>query len=72
MFDDRPAWLETIDELVPETRQELDELHSRFMVDGVCRCPLCKSLEATGEERSYGKMFRRSWWQKALRRNHKK
>ena len=41
---------ETIDELVTEKREELNELHARFMVNGKCRCPLCKSLERTEKQ----------------------
>ena len=45
MFDDRPKQLETIDELVTEKREELDRIYDQFMVNGVHRCPICKSLE---------------------------
>jgi hypothetical protein len=35
----------TIDTLATESQKEFKELHERFMVDGVCQCPLCKVLK---------------------------
>jgi hypothetical protein len=44
----KPA--ESIDKMVDEKREEILEINNRFMVDGVCCCPLCKSLQLTGEK----------------------
>jgi hypothetical protein len=45
MFDDRPKWLETIDHMVTEKREELDRIYNKFEGGGHGPCPLCKSLE---------------------------
>ena len=51
MFDDRPKWLETIDELVTEKRQELDRLHNLYTVNGECWCSLCRTTKERVERR---------------------
>ena len=51
MFDDRPKWLETIDELATEKREELEEYYTRFLdADGRCHCSLCKVLNRMERE----------------------
>ena len=46
MFDDRPKWLESIDEMVDEKREELDEIYNRFNGPGAKqRDPLTITLE---------------------------
>lgn len=47
MFDDQKRWLESIDTLVIEKREELEELYQRFFdaATGQCRCPLSIAIE---------------------------
>jgi hypothetical protein len=35
---------QTIDTLATKSKIDYKELHERFLVDGICRCPLCKVL----------------------------
>jgi len=50
-----PEGMKTIDELVEENRQQLEDLHNKFLKwDDIekhytCECPICRSLEKGGD-----------------------
>ena len=49
MIDDRDDGMGSIDLFADDTADEdIQELNQRFMVDGVCCCPLRKSIEKWG------------------------
>jgi hypothetical protein len=69
MFDDRPKWLESIDEMVDETRIVLDDIYGRFNKPGQpATDPLSVALRKQYKrEKHNDKMLCRSWRHETVR-----